>query len=109
MMQLAVASQQAITPPSQEVLVSDYPTGRALLEHPVCLARPPHADRAGQPGLDSPRELLAALWQQLLFADTATHQRLRAALDRPLARMNARLLPGIQQRIVRLLERAAAS
>ncbi len=90
-------------------VITDYLTGHALLEHPACSARPPQANRAGQPGLDSPRELLAAIWQQLLFADAVTNQRLRKVLDGPLAHYSARMLPSIRRRIASLLAQAEKS
>jgi cytochrome P450 len=94
---------------ASERVVTDYRRGRALLEHPACIARPPQAhlrERFGSPGLDEPHALLAAVWQQLLFADGPTHRRLRAALDGPLAHYSARLTPFIRQTAAALLAQA---
>ncbi len=96
-----------------ERLVTDYQRGCTLLEHPAGLTRPPQGDhlleRFGPPGLNRPHALLAAVWQQLLFADEPTHQRLRAALDGPLAHYSARLTPFVQQIAAALLAQALQS
>ena len=92
-------------------LITDYQRGRALLEHPGCTARPPALQHlhalVGLTGLDTPQALLAAVYEQLLFADEASHQRLRTALDGPLARLSARVTPFIRQTVQDLLARAA--
>src|ERR1051326_2618779 len=82
---------------------TDYHIGRALLADPTCTARPPQAALHGRPGLENTRELLAAIWQQILFADGPTHRRLRLALDRPLAEQCARMLPFIRNTVAELL------
>jgi cytochrome P450 len=86
----------------QERHVFDYRTGRAVLEHPAWTARPPHAARAGEGGLETPRALLAAIWQQLLFTDGPTHHRMRTTLGASLARKSARMLPFIRQGVAEL-------
>ena len=88
-------------------LLTDYQQGRALLEQPGWTAQPPHVVRSGQPGLGTAQALLAAGGHQLLFADEATHQRLRTALDGPLARLSARVTPFLRQTVQDLLAGAA--
>ncbi|HLV97292.1 MAG TPA: cytochrome P450 [Ktedonobacterales bacterium] len=93
-----------------EVTVTSYDQGRSVLEDARFTARPAHAlalrERLGPPGLDTPQALLAAIFEQLLFAETATHQCLRQVVDGPLAKASARQLPFIQQVVRELVEAA---
>lgn len=92
----------------RERVVTSYAAGRAVLEDPVCVARPSQADglieRYGPPGITARPALFAALFEQLLFSDDATHRRLRMVLDGPLARYSVRLEPFIERTAGRLLE-----
>lgn len=105
-MRAELASQPTLPLHIQRTLVTEYPTGRALLGHPDCTARPSQMVRVGRPGLDTPQEVLAAVYEQLLFAEDATHQRLRAALDGPLAHYSARVTPCIRHIVAALLDQA---
>ncbi|HLV97218.1 MAG TPA: cytochrome P450 [Ktedonobacterales bacterium] len=91
-----------------ELVITGYAAGRSVLEDARFTARPAHAlalrERLGPPGLATPQALLAAIFEQLLFAEEATHQRLWQVLDGPLARATARQLPCIQQTVRALVE-----
>lgn len=90
--------------------ITGYQAGRQVLEHSTCTARPHRLDQLleqiGPPGLDTPAQLRAAVYGQLLFAAEPTHQRLRAALDPPLAQQSARLYPFVRQTVAELIAAA---
>src|SRR5262249_45631576 len=86
-----------------------YHLGRQMLLGAGYTARPGNADQVvaeqGPPGLDSHAALRAAIYQQLLFADTATHQRLRAVLDDAL-KPTKKLTTFIQRTLASLIQAA---
>lgn len=92
-----------------EVVVTGYHLGRQILLDAGYAARPANADQVvaeqGPPGLDSQAALRAAIYQQLLFAEKATHQRLRAVLDVAL-KPTKQLTEYIQQTVAALMHAA---
>lgn len=113
MRQVQTAALLTPSEAARERVVMGYQDGRAVLEASQFTARPAQADdlvaRCGPPGLETRSALRAAFYQQLLFAEGTTHERLRKVLDGPLVGAAARLEPFIRETVRRLIRAAQRS